>query len=620
MLLFLTENIKAIKEYIRRDEESEVIYPAEIPEIEKKYEFLKELLKSAAGNDVHEFISLLSGILGVLSSKNYKTANYEKCREFVMEKMEIDESNNNIKGLSRCYSIVGNLYLDFGDIPRSLNMHLKRLDISRKLNDKNGIAISLTNIANAEMINMNYDESLKYNKLAIEAYKEISVNDSKYASLLGNLGQSYYFINEYDKALEYFLQAIEIKKNDDDYSKSSILNMIGGVYADNKKYDLAFEYFNKALESSRKLNDRNTELNILLAIANTYERLGNPDKGIEIILKTIEDNSELSNELIFSAHYYSLYEFYKQKGDNEKAFKSFREFIKLDEKIELQSAERVISNLKNLHELENIKIHNRAKELRNEQLKNTLFKLEKVNEELSKTNLEKNELLSVIAHDLRNPVSNIKLLADIHSNDTEIKEIELDVMTDTELISATCEDVINILNELVEPETKKLPDDKKYGSFDIIKLLNRSIFLFKLNTATKKLQIKLNSFDTELLIKSDYRSVYQIIDNILSNSIKFSPSGSLIDLRVQRVNDQIILNFKDQAGGFSDSDIEKYFKSEPGRLIAYKDPDSERFGLSIVQKLLEKIRGKVSCRNYEENGIRGSIIEVMIPDHTISIL
>ncbi len=620
MLFHITENIRDIKEFIRRDEVSEIIYPAEIPEVEKQYEFLKELIKDSNPEEISEYNTLLSGLLAILSSLNYRFADYEKSRNFVMEKLELDETENNVKGLARCYSIIGNLYLDFGDIPRSISMHLKRLDICRKLNDRKGIAISLTNLANTEMINKNYEKSLIYNLEAIETYKGFSTSDSKYAAMLGNLGQSYYYLKEYDKGLQYMIEALEIKKDNDDYSKSNIFTTVGCTYADSKRYDMAFEYFAKALESAKKFNDLSAELTTLLAIANTNMKLGNIDKAINILTAAIEEHSENSNELLFASHYFSLYECYKIKNDHKNSFKYFSDYMKLTEQIELQDSDRIISNLKNLHELENIRIYNKAKILRNEQLKSTLDKLEKVNLELNKTNKEKNELLSIIAHDLRNPVSNIKLLSEINFTGEQAAVNEPDVLQDTEIILTTCDDIINILNELVEPGTKANASRERSTSFDIIKLLNRSITLFNLISSNKKQSIKLISRDEELYIKSDYRSVYQIIDNLLSNSIKFSPDESQIEINVHRERNCIILKFKDNAGGFTEEQITKYFGNNEVNIDLFRDSDKGGFGLSVVNKLIRNISGNMTCSVITENGFKGSIIEITIPDNTVSIL
>lgn len=616
MLLYIAENIREIKKYILRDENSEVLYPNEIPDLLSRYEFLKALLKDSNPSDITQYNQLLSDILGILASSYYKSSDFDKCRDFAMEKMELDEFLNNTKGLARCYSIIGNLYLNFGDIPRAISMHLKRLDICRKLEDKKGIAISLTNLGNCEMINENYPAALKYNIEAVDVYRSINTKDSKFASMLGNLGQSYYYLKDYDNALSYLHQSIDIKKDHDDFSKSNSLAMIGCAYVDNKKYDKGFEYFAKSLESSRKLGDKTSELTTLLALANTNLKLGNVDKAIDTLNKALKDNEDHSEDMNYSALYASLYECYKIKKDFKNAFLNFNKYIKITEKIELQSSERIISNLKNLHELENIRIYNKAKSLRNDQLKMTLEKLEKVNNELSLANTEKNEMLSVIAHDLRNPVSNIKLISQL-SSDGDCN-IEVSELQGIDLITASCEDILNILNDLVDPGSKDSGANVKYTSFDIVKLLKRAIVLFNLNASSKKLNIKLITLDDELFLKSDYRSVYQIIDNLLSNSIKFSPNNSVIEIKVQRSRNNIILSFKDNAGGFTEEEMSKYFSGET--IPFSSNSESEGFGLSIVTKLISNIRGKITCRNLSDNEVKGSEINIVIPDNTISIL
>jgi signal transduction histidine kinase len=106
-----------------------------------------------------------------------------------------------------------------------------------------------------------------------------------------------------------------------------------------------------------------------------------------------------------------------------------------------------------------------------------------------------------------------------------------------------------------------------------------------------------------IYLQTDQTLLTQIIDNILSNAIKFSPADKEIFIELMRRGDRIIIKVKDQGPGFTDRDKEKLF-GKFAKLSARPTggEHSTGLGLSIVKKLVEILGGSISVESEAGHG------------------
>ncbi len=232
----------------------------------------------------------------------------------------------------------------------------------------------------------------------------------------------------------------------------------------------------------------------------------------------------------------------------------------------------------------------------NKDLEEKAEKLTKGKKELEELQKQKDELFAIIIHDIKNPVSLIKSLVELlRSYDltaTEQMEIIDDIFETTTKIVSLSQEVSRILS--LESTAITLNLEK----YDINEIIND---VFRRNTIASKnknLSMLLDLGNDIPQIELDYQKVDEIIDNLISNAIKFSNSGGEIRIKSINAEDNVVVEISDNGLGLSEVDIQKAFQ-RGSRLSAKPTANepSSGLGLWIVRKLVEAHNGRVWVRS-----------------------
>lgn len=233
-------------------------------------------------------------------------------------------------------------------------------------------------------------------------------------------------------------------------------------------------------------------------------------------------------------------------------------------------------------------------------------KLKQQNETLVKLNQDKNEFLAIAAHDLKNPLSAILGLAE------EIQEA-FDEMTKTELlefagmIQDSAERMFQLITNLLDVnmiEAGKVNISLK--NVNILPILQKVVTDYYKKAQAKQITLQLQElFDINesFIAVVDENTVHQILDNLISNAVKYSPQGKQIYVRICKNADNIRCEIQDEGAGLSKWDQQKLFRKFT-RLTTKPtgDEHSTGLGLFIVKKLVEAMNGQVWCESELNQG------------------
>lgn len=241
---------------------------------------------------------------------------------------------------------------------------------------------------------------------------------------------------------------------------------------------------------------------------------------------------------------------------------------------------------------------------KNQQLINTNLQLEQLDR-------EKSEYLGIVAHDLRNPLSGVLGFAEIISEEgQELNREEIVRYADNiRISSASMLDIINKLLVVDRMEQGKL--DVVLQDFDLINLLEETIESNLPNSKRKGISILFDTPEEKLYINSDRNLVYQIIDNLISNAVKYSYNNSDINIRCTHDHEIVSIEIEDHGVGIPADEIKHLFKKFSklsSRPTAGES--STGLGLSIVNLLINLLGGRISCSSKPEIG---SIFKVTLP-------
>lgn len=100
------------------------------------------------------------------------------------------------------------------------------------------------------------------------------------------------------------------------------------------------------------------------------------------------------------------------------------------------------------------------------------------------------------------------------------------------------------------------------------------------------------------MLETDASAMTQVIDNLVSNAIKYSPKGKSIQIRLLHETDSVRIEVQDEGPGLSEVDQKKLF-GKFARLSAKPTggEQSTGLGLSIVKRMAETMHGQIRCRS-----------------------
>ncbi len=221
--------------------------------------------------------------------------------------------------------------------------------------------------------------------------------------------------------------------------------------------------------------------------------------------------------------------------------------------------------------------------------------LNEVVQRLKKTDKEKNDFLSIAAHDLKSPLTSIigmsELLLQMYHRIP--KEQQQNYLS---RINASGKRMMHIVTNLLDVNAMESGDlHLQKTELDLGKLLNDIALQYEEMLKAKDLTAIIHVEDS-VIVSADINAMTRIMDNLISNAIKFSPAGKFIWLTVSRYDEMGRFEVRDQGPGLSVKDQQFLFtKFSKLSAVPTAGEHSSGLGLSIVKKLIEAQNGMVNC-------------------------
>ena len=223
------------------------------------------------------------------------------------------------------------------------------------------------------------------------------------------------------------------------------------------------------------------------------------------------------------------------------------------------------------------------------------------NKTLDKLSKEKTKFLQIAAHDLRNPLIVIQGLAD-RSADQNISEEERAECLEFIISSADrmSELIKNLLEIQVIDAGKMAVSPKEFS-------LNTLINLYTAQTAhmasIKQAEIVVNMPAHDIVLFSDPARVEQILDNYVSNAIKYSKEGSKVYIDVTSNDKEVEIRVKDEGPGISEEEQKKLFQQfSTTSSVPRSGEHATGLGLAIVKKIADALEAEIGCESKPGNG------------------
>ncbi len=241
--------------------------------------------------------------------------------------------------------------------------------------------------------------------------------------------------------------------------------------------------------------------------------------------------------------------------------------------------------------------------LREQKIVEHTYNLVETNKALIKLNQDKNEFLGIAAHDLKNPLSAIKGWAEmiIEEYDDMPKSEIIEV---SQLILNSSRQMFELIRNLLDVNAIESGEiHAKLSRVDILPTVQEVVSCYNERAKTKSIILQLHQKNNQYNAFVDKGTVHQILDNLISNAVKYSPYGKHIDIRMCESDKMVCCEIKDEGQGLSVFDQKQLFNKFT-RLTPKPtgNEHSNGLGLFIVKKLVEAMHGKVWCKSELGNG------------------
>ncbi|MFC4558455.1 cell wall metabolism sensor histidine kinase WalK [Virgibacillus kekensis] len=221
--------------------------------------------------------------------------------------------------------------------------------------------------------------------------------------------------------------------------------------------------------------------------------------------------------------------------------------------------------------------------------------------EQEKVEQERREFVSNVSHELRTPLttmrSYIEALTDGAWEDREIAPKFLQV---TQKETDRMIRMVNDLLQLSRMDSKDQPLHKE--KIDFINLYHDIIDRFSMNIS-EKITFKRNLPSEKFIVWVNKDKLTQVLDNVISNAIKYSPEGGTIRFGAQKQKNQLLVSIEDQGMGISQDKVEKiferFYRADKART---RKLGGTGLGLAIAKEIIEAHDGRIWAKSKEGKG------------------
>jgi signal transduction histidine kinase len=590
--------------------------------------------------------------LAAAEKSNYKKGIADACRNigfayqrlgkladatgYYLRAVPLFEELNDSLGLANVWNGLGICYFEQGDFGNALQFYQRAEPMFFHLRKMDRYAASMSNIGYAylQMGNLNLAQAYSKKALALANQYNVSTIQTFALSHLGDIARRK---GDYATAEDYFHKALTVvaRYPENAVSNSRFYNLLGYFYTDLKQFDQAQIYLDSSLAVSLRANMR--------------FRMKDAYQGYQHLYATMKNFEQ-------AYRYQSLVALYQDSLFNQE---SARQIATMQRELESREQTAQISLLTKDSEIQqttrnallggiavvilaglllwrsylqmrsvnrrlqsqNVEILEQRSmmERQSEEIATINSELQQKNQHLVNLNEEKSQFMRIAAHDLKNPLTGIRGLAEFLATDASNLPTE-EIALVSNRVAETADRMFQLVKSLLD--VNAIEDGSivmHTANFNVALILETAVQNYVEAAKAKNMRLILTttaqsesleqSIEAEFMAFADAQLTAQVIDNLVSNAVKYSPMGKSVVVRLfreslensgmaKRTSKYIRLEVQDEGQGLTEQDKTLLFgKFTKLSARPTAGEDSTGLGLSIVKQLVEMMYGQVWCES-----------------------
>lgn len=528
-----------------------------------------------------------------------------------------------------------------GDHTEALRAYYDGLEYAEQVKDSALIAAA-SNLVGWKFLDLNNPGQGEYFLLRSEEISRANNFDSNLTGTLLNLGNLYRELGDFEKAENYYSEAVELAgSRGEEKRQIQVFYNLGLMERKRGNYTESRRLLLYALDESREIGDVEIEYYSASGLGSLEMELGNNVQAIRWFARA---NNTVDNErytLLKLASYENLYRAYRETGNFSESLKWLELRDRLNDSLNTSEKSRLLAEYETLFNVKQTRQQSeilrareeeaqtrlrlqqwiivlafaaggillvasivlvRANEKRkktndelqssNRQLNEMNATVQEQNEELEQINDIKNKLFAIIAHDLRGPLSSLQsllyLIRDHNLSQDEMNEI-------SRTLERSLQENASMMDNLLAWAQAQMNGiqlhERDFPLYQGVKSVTDQI---KFQADKKGIDIKADVHES-IEVKADYDMIKLVVRNLIANAIKFSKKGDTITVKAlySATDGMAEVRVTDEGIGMKEEDQKKLFSKSHFTKRGTDNEKGSGLGLMLCKEFIESHGGKL---------------------------
>lgn len=459
-----------------------------------------------------------------------------------------------------------------------------------------------------------YSVALEYAQKALEV-NALTTNIRQKARIYNIFNIVYNSMEDYEAALSWLFKGLDLIQGQNfTRSEAMFYNNIGHIYMKTGKYEKALDYFMRAMET--KVGNA-TSYSLAVSLYN----IGYVCAHLHQLREAEEYYSQALQHALISADMIILEQIYRDysalceiKNDFDRAYDYYKKYTEVRSEIYNNERTRKLTDMQNQFELDKKRHEAEIYRLESIELADAQKKLIQQNKELVRINHSKDQILNLVSHDLKNSIGTISSILTLipPQSDSSFNSF-MQMIHDSAAKSLDLVESI-LSSAKIEMDSFNLTLQPVFMN----RFFEEHLSLLKLMTDKKHLRLIITIADSDIPCALDPQRFWEIISNIVSNAVKFTPDYGTIAIRGKKKETMFHISIQDSGIGIPKHMQKTVFdKFTVARRHGTNGEPTTGLGLSIVKRLTELHKGIIHIRSIEN---KGTTVSLAIPFYRESSL
>lgn len=218
-----------------------------------------------------------------------------------------------------------------------------------------------------------------------------------------------------------------------------------------------------------------------------------------------------------------------------------------------------------------------------------------------------NDLISIVAHDLKTPISAVKGFIELVQQAGPLNDQQTYF---SERALTTLQRMENLVSDLLEYTRLNAETQFDLVEFDLRQVIFDAVEMLEEVATRRQITFQTEVQEDAVLVTADARLIGQVVNNLISNAIKYNREGGLVAIRIYKSDENIRVDVQDTGFGIPQDDVHRVFdrfyrvKGNPGSAKV----EGSGLGLAIVQTIIQKHNGRIWVESVEGEGSTFSFV------------